>query len=134
MIKLEILTEYILALCIFVSVYFIFVAAASFAEAQTYDQFMREIYAENKPFYAPEPVAPIVPVVPVVPAYPPNLIPPNQYGTGYSVITSQRAGPDYIQQYLGVRNATVNTTVTSVVPNNAWGAPLRPPALFYPYP
>lgn len=104
------------------------------ASAQTYSEIMREILAENKPFYAPEPVAPIVPVVPVVPAYPRNLIPPNQYGTGYSVVTTQRTGPDYIQQYLGVRDATVNTTVTTVVPNNAWGAPLRPPAFMYPYP
>jgi len=114
--------------------YTILAVTPSVANAQTYSEMMRQILAENKPYYAPEPVAPIVPVVPVVPAYPRNLIPPNPYGTGYSVVTTQRSGPDYIQQYLGVRDATVNTTVTSVVPNNAWGAPLRPPALFYPYP
>lgn len=114
------------------------------ASAQTYDQLMREIYAENKPFYAPSVTAPVgpvgnaiapavVPVIPVGPLYPPGLIPPNQYGTGYSVVTTQRSGPDYVQQYLGIRGATVNTTVTSVVPNNAWGSPMTGTGFMYPY-
>lgn len=101
--------------------------------AQSYSELMREVLAENQPYYAPQQQVPIVPVVPVVPAYPRNLIPPNPYGTGYSVVTTQTTQPNYIQQYLGIRGATSNVTVTSVVPNNAWGAPLRPPILF-PYP
>jgi len=107
----------------------------SIAVAQTYSEAMQELLAADRGMYA-DVVAPqpIVPVVPVYPVYPPNMIPRNPYGTGYSVVTTQRSSPDYIQNYLGVRGATINTSVTSVVPNNAWGAPLRPPALFYPYP
>ena len=103
------------------------------SHAQSYSELMREVLAENQPYYAPQQPVPIVPVVPVVPAYPRNLIPPNPYGTGYSVVTTQTTQPNYIQQYLGIRGATSNVMVTSVVPNNAWGAPLRPPILF-PYP
>ena len=99
------------------------------ASAQTIDELMREVLADNKPFYAPQP---IVPVVPVVPMYPPNAIPRNPYGTGYSIVTTERTQPDYIQQYLGVRGATSNVTVTSVVPNNAWGQPIRPINPFWP--
>ena len=99
------------------------------ATAQTIDELMREVLADNKPFYAPQP---IVPVVPVYPMYPPNAIPRNPYGTGYSIVTTERTQPDYIQQYLGVRGATSNVTVTSVVPNNAWGQPIRPINPFWP--
>lgn len=98
------------------------------ASAQTIDELMRQVLAENKPFYAPQPV----PVVPVVPVYPPGMMPRNQYGTGYSIVTTERTQPDYIQQYLGVRGATSNVTVTSVVPNNAWGQPIRPINPFWP--
>jgi hypothetical protein len=101
------------------------------ASAQTYSELMREVLADNQPFYAPQP-APVVPIVPVVPVYPPGMMPRNQYGTGYSVVTTQRTQPDYIQQYLGNRDATMNTTVTSVVPNNAWGQPIRPINPFWP--
>jgi len=111
----------------------ILATAPTFASAQSYSELMREVLAENQPYYAPQQPVPIVPVMPVVPAYPRNLIPPNSYGTGYSVVTTQTTQPNYIQQYLGIRGATSNLTVTSVVPNNAWGAPLRPPILF-PYP
>ena len=116
-------------------------ALPSVATAQTIDELMREVLAEKQGLYAdavqgsagsqfnPQP---IVPVVPVVPAYPRNLIPPNPYGTGYSIVTTERTQPDYIQQYLGVRGATSNVTVTSVVPNNAWGAPIRPINPFWP--
>jgi hypothetical protein len=68
-------------------------------------------------------VAPIVPVVPVVP---PANLPRNPYGTGYSIVTTEKTQPDYIQQYLGNRDATTHTTTTQVVPNNAWGQPIRP--------
>lgn len=98
------------------------------ATAQTVDELMRQVLADNKPFYAPQP---IVPVVPVVPMYP-NAIPRNPYGTGYSIVTTERTQPDYVQQYLGVRGATSNVTVTSVVPNNAWGQPIRPINPFWP--
>lgn len=106
----------------------------SVATAQTYSELMQEVLQDKQGYYA-DVVAPqpIVPVVPVVPAYPRNLIPPNPYGTGYSIVTTQTTQPNYVQQYLGIRGATSNVTVTSVVPNNAWGAPLRPPILF-PYP
>lgn len=118
----------------------LFVALALFIPAtaycQTYSEMMREILAEKKSFYAPDPSpllpSQVVPVVPVVPAYPRNVIPPNPYGTGYSVVTTQRTQPDYVQQYMGNRDATMNTTVTSVVPNNAWGAPIRPIVPFWP--
>ena len=103
--------------------------APTVATAQTIDELMRGVLADNKPFYAPQP---IVPVVPVVPIYPPNAIPRNSYGTGYSIVTTERTQPDYIQQYLGVRGATSNVTITSVVPNNAWGAPIRPINPFWP--
>lgn len=104
------------------------------ATAQTVDELMREVLADNKPFYqAPSPLLPsaVVPVVPVVPMYP-NAIPRNPYGTGYSIVTTERTQPDYIQQYLGVRGATSNVTITSVVPNNAWGQPIRPINPFWP--
>lgn len=114
--------------------YTILAIRPTIASAQTYSELMQEVLAEKQGYYA-DVVAPqpIVPVVPVVPAYPRNLIPPNPYGTGYSIVTTQTTQPNYIQQYLGIRGATSNVTVTSVVPNNAWGAPLRPPILF-PYP
>jgi len=101
------------------------------ASAQSYSELMREVLADKQPFYAPQP-APVVPVMPVVPVYPPGIIPRNQYGTGYSVVTTQRTQPDYIQRYLGNRDAVTNTTVTSVVPNNAWGQPIRPINPFWP--
>lgn len=100
------------------------------SHAQTYSELMQEVLAEKQGMFAPQP---IVPVVPVYPVYPPNMIPPNQYGTGYSVVTTERVQPDYVQQFLGVKGAMSHTTVTSVVPNNAWGAPIRPP-LFMGYP
>lgn len=100
------------------------------ASAQTFSELFNEVMQDKQGMFAPQPV---VPVVPVYPAYPPNMIPPNQYGTGYSVVTTERVQPDYVQQYLGVKGAVSHTTVTSVVPNNAWGAPLRPP-LFMGYP
>ena len=96
------------------------------ASAQTIDELMREVLADNKPFYAPQPI------VPVVPMYPPNAIPNNPYGTGYSIVTTQRSQPDYIQRYLGIDDATTHTTTTSVVPNNAWGQPIRPINPFWP--
>ena len=105
------------------------------ATAQTVDELMRQVLADNKPFYqAPSPLLPsaVVPVVPVVPMYPPNAIPRNPYGTGYSIVTTERTQPDYVQQYLGVRGATSNVTITSVVPNNAWGQPIRPINPFWP--
>lgn len=120
-------------------------ALPSVASAQTISELMQEVLADKQGYYAdvvqgsvgsqvaPQPVAPIVPVVPVVPLYPPNAIPNNPYGTGYSVVTTERVQPDYVQQYLGVKGAVSHTTVTSVVPNNAWGAPMRPP-LFLGYP
>ena len=95
------------------------------ASAQTIDELMRQVLADKQPYYAPQP-APVVPVVPVVPVYPPGMMPRNEYGTGYSVVTTQKTQPDYIQRYLGDRDAVTNTTVTSVVPNNAWGQPIRP--------
>jgi hypothetical protein len=108
---------------------FVALLVPTVATAQTIDELMREVLADNKPFYAPQA---IVPVVPVVPMYPPNAIPRNPYGTGYSIVTTERTQPDYIQQYLGVRGATSNVTVTSVVPNNAWGQPIRPINPFWP--
>lgn len=106
----------------------------SIATAQTYSELMQEVLQDKQGYYAdivaPQPVAPIVPIVPVVPMYPPNAIPYNPYGTGYSVVTTQTTQPNYVQQYLGVRGATSNVSVTSVVPNNAWGAPMRPPIMF----
>lgn len=75
---------------------------------------------------------PVAPIVPVVPVAPPLDLPRNPYGTGYSVVTTERTQPDYIQRYLGDRDATTHTTTTSVVPNNAWGQPIRPINPFWP--
>jgi hypothetical protein len=103
------------------------------AYAQTYSELMQEVLQDKQGLYA-DVVAPqpILPVVPVVPMYPPNAIPRNPYGTGYSIVTTERSQPDYIQRYLGIKDATTRTTTTSVVPNNAWGQPIRPINPFWP--
>lgn len=75
---------------------------------------------------------PVASIVPVVPVAPPADLPRNPYGTGYSVVTTERTQPDYIQRYLGDRDATTHTTTTSIVPNNAWGQPIRPINPFWP--
>lgn len=137
MTKLQIILDFALATCIFVSWYFIFVAFAIICEAQE-KTLWQEVLDNNQPFYKPS-TQPLLPIAPAanVPVYVVNPvgnqnIPYNPYGTGYSVVTTERVGPDYVQQYLGNRNAVSHTTVTSVVPNNAWGQPIRPINPFWP--
>jgi len=83
-------------------------------------------------YQVPQYGVPVAPIVPVVPVVPPAELPRNPYGTGYSVVTTEKTQPDYIQRYLGNRDATTHTTTTSVVPNNAWGQPIRPINPFWP--
>jgi len=90
------------------------------AQAQTYPS------VANEPWYAPAP-QPVVPVYPNPWPAAPASQPRNEYGTGYSIVTTEVTRPDYVRQYLGERGATTHETVTRVVPNNAWGAPIRPP-------
>jgi len=77
-------------------------------------------------YQVPQYGVPVAPIVPVVPVVPPADLPRNPYGTGYSIVTTEKTQPDYIQRYLGDRDATTHTTTTQVVPNNAWGQPIRP--------
>jgi len=134
MTKLETLTEILLAAWIFVSGYFILIAASVICEAQLIDINAPGPLAEQPSLFGQYSQQPIIaPIVPIVPGYvPPANIPVNPYGTGYSVVTTERVGPDYVQQYLGNRNAVTHTTVTSVVPNNAWGQPIRPINPYWP--
>lgn len=109
------------------------------ASAQTYSEIMQELLADKQGMFASQqavsPVYPVVPQYPYVPSVvvPPVIPPHNNYGTGYSVVTTERVQPDYMLQYMGIRDATVRSTVTSVVPNNANGYPVRP-FIGYPYP
>ena len=64
------------------------------------------------------PVAPIVPVVP-------RQLPPNPWGTGYSVVTTTRTKPDLFRQAMGERGATLEETTTQAVPNDAGGNPMK---------
>ena len=64
---------------------------------------------------------PIVPVVPVVP----RQLPPNPWGTGYSVVTTTRTKPDLFRQAMGERGATMEETTTQTVPNDAGGNPMK---------
>jgi len=83
-------------------------------------------YVANEPRYVPAP-QPVVPVYPNPWPVAPAAQPRNPYGTGYSIVTTEVERPDYVRQYLGERGATTHETVTRVVPNNAYGAPIRPP-------
>jgi len=67
------------------------------------------------------PAAPIVPVVPVVP----RQLPPNPWGTGYSVVTTTRTKPDLFRQSMGEQGATMEETTTQAVPNDAGGNPMK---------
>ena len=64
------------------------------------------------------PVAPVVPVVP-------RQLPPNPWGTGYSVVTTTRTKPDLFRQAMGERGATMEETTTQTVPNDAGGNPMK---------
>jgi hypothetical protein len=72
----------------------------------------------------PQYSVPIVPVVPVVPVVPRQL-PPNPWGTGYSVVTTTRTKPDLFRQAMGERGATMEETTTQAVPNDAGGNPMK---------
>ena len=69
----------------------------------------------------PQYSVPIVPVVPVVP----RQLPPNPWGTGYSVVTTTRTKPDLFRQAMGERGATMEETTTQPVPNDAGGNPMK---------
>ena len=62
-----------------------------------------------------------VPIVPVVP----RQLPPNPWGTGYSVVTTTRTKPDLFRQAMGERGATMEETTTQTVPNDAGGNPMK---------
>jgi len=73
-------------------------------------------------------------VVPVAPPFGPALpIPQGRYagpwGTGYSVVTTERESTDWLRKSLGDPNHTYKRTVTSILPNDALGQPMQGPSL-----
>jgi len=73
-------------------------------------------------------------VVPVAPPFGPALpIPQGRYGgpwgTGYSVVTTERESTDWLRKSLGDPNHTYKRTVTSILPNDALGQPIQGPSL-----
>jgi hypothetical protein len=73
-------------------------------------------------------------IVPVAPPFGPALpIPQGRYagpwGTGYSVVTTERESTDWLRKSLGDPNHTYKRTVTSIVPNDALGQPMQGPSL-----
>lgn len=74
-------------------------------------ELFRQKYAAQQP----------IPIVPVVP----RQLPPNPWGTGYSVVTTTRTKPDLFRQAMGERGATYEETTTQTVPNDAGGNPMK---------
>jgi hypothetical protein len=73
-------------------------------------------------------------VVPVAPPFGPAIpIPQGRYagpwGTGYSVVTTERESTDWLRKSLGDPNHTYKRTVTSILPNDALGQPMQGPSL-----
>lgn len=73
-------------------------------------------------------------IVPVAPPFGPALpIPQGRYagpwGTGYSVVTTERESTDWLRKSLGDPNHTYKRTVTSILPNDALGQPMQGPSL-----
>lgn len=73
-------------------------------------------------------------IVPVAPPFGPALpIPQGRYagpwGTGYSVVTTERESTDWLRKSLGDPNHTYKRTVTSILPNDALGQPIQGPSL-----
>lgn len=73
-------------------------------------------------------------IVPVAPPFGPALpIPQGSYagpwGTGYSVVTTERESTDWLRKSLGDPNHTYKRTVTSILPNDALGQPMQGPSL-----
>jgi hypothetical protein len=73
-------------------------------------------------------------LVPVAPPFGPALpIPQGRYagpwGTGYSVVTTERESTDWLRKSLGDPNHTYKRTVTSILPNDALGQPMQGPSL-----
>ena len=74
------------------------------------------------------------PIVPVAPPFGPAIpIPQGRYagpwGTGYSVVTTERESTDWLRKSLGDPNHTYKRTVTSILPNDALGQPMQGPSL-----
>jgi len=74
------------------------------------------------------------PIVPVAPPFGPAIpIPQGSYagpwGTGYSVVTTERESTDWLRKSLGDPNHTYRRTVTSILPNDALGQPMQGPSL-----
>jgi len=79
-------------------------------------------------------VDPYAPIVPVAPPFGPAIpIPQGRYagpwGTGYSVVTTERESTDWLRKSLGDPNHTYRRTVTSILPNDALGQPMQGPSL-----
>ena len=47
------------------------------------------------------------------------------WGTGYSIVTTEREVPDPFAVYQGRRDATKRETIQKVVPNDALGNPIK---------
>lgn len=73
-------------------------------------------------------------VVPVLPPFGPALpIPRGElnsagWNTGYSVVTTERSGVDWLRRSIGDPTARYETSVTTILPNDAFGQPLQGPS------